>query len=128
MAGPEAKGDEHRAASHMPHVSVPLRVPPLRSIRSDLPSVQSAARFSYVLPSDSLHRFRKRVVRNNRLRLHEARPRLAFSGVAIRFGSGLHHSRIHSSVVPSEAGASRNRQLMVEVGVTLRVDLAGSCR
>src|SRR5215472_4456431 len=112
----------------MPDVSVPLRIPPLCTIRSDLPSVQGATRFSYVLPGDSPHRFRRRVVRNNLLRLYETRPRLAFDRMAIRFGRGFHHSRIHSSVVSSEAGTPRHKQHMVEVDVTLRGDLADGCR
>lgn len=104
----------------MPDVSVQVRIPPLRSIRSDLSSVRSATRFSSVLPRDSLHRFRRRVVRNNRLRLHETRPGLAINRMAIRFGRGFYHSRVYSSVVPSETGPSRHRQHMVEVDLTLR--------
>ena len=120
--------DEHRAASHMPDVSVPLRVPPLLSIRSDMSSMQGAARFSNVLPSDSVHCFRRRVVWNDSLRLHETRPRLAFDRMALRFGSGFHRSRIYSSGLSSEAGTPRARQHLVEVDVSLRGDLADSCR
>ena len=79
--------------------------------------MQGATRFSDVLPSDSLHRLGRRVVRNDRIRLHETRPRLAFDRMAIRFGGGFHGSRIHSSGVSSEGGASRRRQHMVEVDV-----------
>ena|SRR5882762_8051852 len=102
----------------MPDVSVPLRVPPLLSIRSVVSSMQGAARFSNVLPSDSIHCLRGRGVRNHSLRLHETRPRLAFDRMALQFASGFHSSRIYSSGLSSEVGTSRARQHLVEVDVS----------
>ena len=82
--------------------------------------MQGATRFSDVLPSDSLHRWRRGVVRNGRVPLHETRHRLALDWMAIRFGSGFHRSRIYSSGLSSEAGTPRARQHLVEVDVSLR--------
>jgi hypothetical protein len=55
-------------------------------------------------------------------------PGWSFDRMAIRFGSGFHHSRIHSSGVSSEAGTPRAGQHLVEVDVSLPGDLADSCR
>ena len=104
--------------SPVPIVLIQICVSSSATARRAVPSMQSAARFSGVLPSDSLHRFGGRVVRNGRIRLHETRPRLAVDRMAVRFGGGFHCSRIHSSSISSEAGASRPRQHMVEVNVS----------
>jgi hypothetical protein len=118
LAGITASSSANWTPSPVPTVLIQICLSSSATARRAVPSMQSSARFFDVLSSDSLHRFGRRVVRNGSIRLHETRPRLAVNRMAIRFGSGLRCSRIHSSSVSSEAGASRRRQHMVEVDVS----------